>query len=120
MLQAEPYWGNYETAGSKSFVERQNWTVWGTMRHYTRLSNGFSRKMENHAAATALNYFAYNFIRIHRTLRTSPAVAAGRHGLAVEHRRFSHPLGVLRAAEGGKSSVKTERAILRPDQTNAR
>jgi hypothetical protein len=43
----------------------------------TRLSNGFSRKLENHAAATALNYFAYNFIKIHRTLRTSPAMAAG-------------------------------------------
>ena len=51
---------------STSFVERQNWTVRGTMRRYTRLSNGFSRKMENHAAATALNYFAYNFIKIHR------------------------------------------------------
>jgi hypothetical protein len=47
------------------------------MRRYTRLSNGFSRKLENHAAATALNYFAYNFIEIHRTLRTSPAMAAG-------------------------------------------
>jgi hypothetical protein len=62
---------------STSFVERQNWTVRGTMRRYTRLSNGFSRKMENHAAATALNYFSYNFIKIHRTLRTSPAMAAG-------------------------------------------
>lgn len=59
-------------AGSgTSFVERQNWTVRTTMRRYTRLSNGFSLKMENHAAATALNYFAYNFIKIHRTLRTS-------------------------------------------------
>jgi len=46
-------------------------------RRYTRLSNGFSRKLENHAAATALNYFAYNFIKSHRTLRTSPAMAAG-------------------------------------------
>ena len=62
---------------STSFVERQNWTVRTTMRRYTRLSNGFSRKMENHAAATALNYFAYNFIKIHRTLRVSPAMAAG-------------------------------------------
>src|ERR1700722_11358033 len=62
---------------STSFVERQNWTVRGTMRRYTRLSNGFSRKMENHAAATALNYFAYNFIKIHRTIRMSPAMAAG-------------------------------------------
>jgi hypothetical protein len=47
------------------------------MRRYTRLSNGFSRKLENHAAAVALNYFAYNFIKIHRTLRMSPAMAAG-------------------------------------------
>ena len=42
-----------------------------------RLFNGFSRKMENRAAATALSYFDYNFIEIHRTLRTSPAMAAG-------------------------------------------
>lgn len=62
---------------STSFVERQNWTVRTTLRRYTRLSNGFSRKLENHAAAVALNYFAYNFIRIHRSLRTSPAMAAG-------------------------------------------
>jgi len=62
---------------STSFVERQNWTVRTTMRRYTRLSNGFSRKLRNHAAATALNYFAYNFIKIHRTLRMSPAMAAG-------------------------------------------
>jgi len=49
---------------STSYVERQNWTVRTTMRRYTRLSNGFSRKVENHAAAVALNYFAYNFIKI--------------------------------------------------------
>jgi len=62
---------------STSFVERQNWIVRTAMRRYTRLSNGFSRKIENHAAAIALNYFAYNFIKIHRTLRVSPAMAAG-------------------------------------------
>jgi len=62
---------------STSFVERQNWSVRTAMRRYTRLSNGFSRKMENHAAAVALNYFAYNFIRIHNTLRVTPAMAAG-------------------------------------------
>jgi hypothetical protein len=44
---------------------------------YTRLSNGFSRKIENHIAAVAINYFAYNFIKIHSTLRMSPAMAAG-------------------------------------------
>jgi hypothetical protein len=47
------------------------------MRRYTRLSNGFSRKVQNHMAAVALNYFAYNFIKIHSTLRTSPAMVAG-------------------------------------------
>jgi len=62
---------------STSFVERQNWSVRTSMRRYTRLSNGFSRKIENHAAAVALNYFAYNFIKIHRTLRVTPAMAAG-------------------------------------------
>jgi IS1 family transposase len=62
---------------STSFVERQNWTVRTNLRRYTRLSNGFSRKLENHTAAVALQYFVYNFIRIHRTLRTSPAMAAG-------------------------------------------
>ena len=62
---------------STSFVERHNWTVRTAMRRYTRLSNGFSRKIENHAVAVALNYFAYNFIQIDRTLRTSPAMAAG-------------------------------------------
>ena len=60
-----------------SFVERQNWTVRGTMRRYTRLSNGFSRKIENHMAAVSINYFAYNFIKIHTSLRMSPAMAAG-------------------------------------------
>lgn len=43
----------------------------------TRLSNGFSRKARNHQAAIALNYFPYNFIKIHRTLCTSTAMAAG-------------------------------------------
>ena len=62
---------------STSFVERQNWTLRTTMRRYTRLSTGFSRKIDNHMAAVAINYFAYNFIKIHRTLRMSPAMAAG-------------------------------------------
>ena len=62
---------------STSYVERQNWTLRTKMRRYTRLSNGFSRKFENHAAATALHYFAYNFIQLHASLRMTPAMAAG-------------------------------------------
>ncbi len=62
---------------STSDVERQNWTVRTNLRRYTPLSNGFSCKIENHAAAVALYYFAYDFVRIHRTLRVTPAMAAG-------------------------------------------
>ena len=62
---------------STSFVERQNLSVRMTNRRYTRLTNGFSKKIENHAASVALGYFAYNFIKIHRSLRMSPAMAAG-------------------------------------------
>ena len=86
---------------STSFVERQNWTVRTNMRRYTRLSNGFSRKLENHAAAVALNYFVYNFIRIHRTLRTSPAMAAGVTSKLWE---VSDLVGLLEDAESKKAA----------------
>jgi IS1 family transposase len=62
---------------STSYVERQNLSVRMTVRRFTRLTNGFSKKIENHCAAVALGYFAYNFIKIHRTLRVTPAMAAG-------------------------------------------
>ena len=62
---------------STSFVERQNLSVRMNIRRYTRLTNAFSRKIENHSAAVALYYFSYNFIKIHRSLRTTPAMAAG-------------------------------------------
>src|ERR1035441_8120739 len=62
---------------STSYVERQNLTVRMTARRFTRLTNAFSKKIENHIASVALTYFAYNFIKIHRTLRTTPAMAAG-------------------------------------------
>lgn len=48
-----------------------------TNRRYTRLTNAFTKKIENHAAAVALGYFAYNFIKIHRTPRVTSAMAAG-------------------------------------------
>jgi hypothetical protein len=62
---------------STSFAERQNLSVRMSLRRYTRLTNAFSRKLDNHAAAVALYYFAYNFTKIHGTLRTTPAMAAG-------------------------------------------
>lgn len=62
---------------STSFVERQNLTMRMSMRRFTRLTNGFSKKAENHVAAVALYMMFYNFGRKHQTLGTTPAVAAG-------------------------------------------
>lgn len=74
----EPQTGNPDPAHiSTSFIERQNLTMRMGMRRFTRLTNGFSTKMENHKHSIALHYFHYNFIRKHQTLKTTPAVAAG-------------------------------------------
>lgn len=79
---------------STSYVERQNLTMRMSMRRFTRLTNGFSKKAENHAHAVSLHFFYYNFCRSHATLtkaaggiKTTPAMAAGltNHVWKVEH-----------------------------------
>lgn len=62
---------------STSYVERQNLTMRMHMRRFTRLTNAFSKKIENHACAVALHSMYYNFVRLHQTLKISPAMAAG-------------------------------------------
>lgn len=62
---------------STSYIERQNLTMRMHMRRFTRLTNAFSKKIENHVAAISLHFMYYNFVRIHQTLRVTPAMAAG-------------------------------------------
>jgi IS1 family transposase len=62
---------------STSYVERQNLTMRMQIRRFTRLTNGHSKKLENHGAAIALHFAHYNFARIHSTIRVTPAMAAG-------------------------------------------
>jgi hypothetical protein len=73
VVQGRPDWAHV----SNSYVERQNLTIRMSVRRFTRLTNAFSKKLENHAAALALHFMAYKFNRVHGTLKTTPAVAAG-------------------------------------------
>ena len=62
---------------STNYAERANLTLRIGSRRFTRLTNGFSKKVENHAHSVAIHTMHYNFVRIHQTLRRAPAVAAG-------------------------------------------
>jgi IS1 family transposase len=81
---------------STSHVERLNLTMRMSMRRYTRLTNAFSKKVENLAAAVSLHFMHYNFCRVHKTLGTTPAVAAG---LSDHVWSLDELIGLLEAAE---------------------
>jgi len=72
-ITGNPNWKHIST----SYVERQNLTMRMHMRRFTRLTNGFSKKVENHAHMVALHFMYYNFCKIHQTLRVTPAMEAG-------------------------------------------
>jgi IS1 family transposase len=73
VLQGNPKWKHIST----SYVERQNLSMRMGMRRFTRLTNGFSKKIENHAHQVALYFMHYNVCRVHKTLRVTPAMEAG-------------------------------------------
>ena len=75
--EKEKVWGHPDSAHiSTSYVERQNLTMRMGMRRFTRLTNGFSKKVENLAHAVSLHFMYYNFARIHQSLRVTPAMEA--------------------------------------------
>jgi hypothetical protein len=73
---------------STSYVERQNLTIGIGMRRFARPTNGFSKDMENHEASV-LHFMYYHFVRIHQTLRVTPATAAGMDGHLCSQRRWT-------------------------------
>ena len=73
VVVGRPDWQHIST----SIIERQNLTMRMSMRRFTRLTNAFSKKVENLEAAVALQFAHYNFVRIHKSLRMTPAMAAG-------------------------------------------
>jgi IS1 family transposase len=84
---------------STSYAERNNLNVRMHSRRMTRLTNGFSKKMENHAHAMALHFLYYNFVRIHQTLKMTPAMAAG---VTKRLWEMTDIVDVLEAFEGGR------------------
>lgn len=97
---------------STSYVERQNLTMRMSMRRFTRLTNGFSKKIENHIAAISLHFFYYNFCRLHQSLRTTPAYGCWCRGSPV--RRWRHRFG------SGAVAGCRERSVSRRNCATAR
>jgi IS1 family transposase len=92
---------------STSFVERQNLSMRMGMRRFTRLTNAFSKKVENHIHALALYFVHYNWMRIHKTLRVTPAMAAGLTGKLMG---WENIIAIMDAKE--KDALARKRAVM--------
>lgn len=92
---------------STSYVERQNLSMRMGMRRFTRLTNGFSKKAENHCHAIALYFMYYNFARVHQTLRVTPAMEAGLtdHVMSIED--ICNLVAPKKAAASAKATEKS-------------
>ena len=102
-VELHPQWGNPDlNKCSTSYVERSNLTMRMQMRRLTRLTNGFSKKIENHKHAVALHYFHYNFIRKHQSIRTTPAQMAGIADKAWTMKDFVEALAIEELLTGGR------------------
>src|SRR5215470_14522676 len=97
MPHRSPRWKSRPHAYQHVFVERSNLSMTMGMRRFTRLTNGFSKKLENHGHAVALYFMHYNFCRVHKTLRVTPAMEAG---LADHVWELEELIGILDAKTG--------------------
>jgi IS1 family transposase len=98
-----------------SFAERQNLTMRMAMRRFTRLTNAFSKKFENHCHALALYFFWYNWVRNHKTLGVTPAMAAG---LVQTPMKFTDLLTAMDKEEENRLAEKRQAIIDASEQTS--
>ena len=91
---------------STSHVERMNLSIRMQNRRFTRLTNGFSKKLANHCSAVAIHFMHYNFCRVHKTLRVTPAMEAG---LADHVWELSELVGLLEAREMAKVGTEANK-----------
>jgi IS1 family transposase len=104
-----PIMGNPDPAlVNTSFAERQNLTMRMAMRRFTRLTNAFSKKFENHCHSLALYFFWYNWVRNHKTLGVTPAMAAG---LIQAPLKFTDILAVIDSEEQNRTAEKRQSVI---------
>lgn len=102
---------------STSYVERQNLTMRMGMRRFTRLTNGFSKDVDNHGHSIAIHFMHYNFVRIHQTLRVTPAMAAGVTGKLWDLEDMVAMIDAAAAKPGPRKPYKRKQENV-PDQNS--